>query len=113
MNLKRIELEKVIEKNKQSKICEICEILLQSLNDWSNDINELEVFDNEIKQFILADSTKKNIEKKLKNIDYSKYSWQSESLYGLLELFNYYENNISLTDIISLLRKDIFKIEDL
>ena len=113
MNLKRIELEKVIEKNKQSKIFEICEILLKSLNDWSNDINELEVFDYEIKQFILADSTKKNIEKKLKNIDYSKYSWQSESLYGLMELFNYYENNISLTDIISLLRKDIIKIEDL
>ena len=39
MNLKRIELEKVIEKNKQSKIFEICEILLKSLNDWSNDIN--------------------------------------------------------------------------
>ncbi|MFP9117685.1 hypothetical protein ACLI08_07850 [Flavobacterium sp. RNTU_13] len=86
--------------NKGEEFKKIATILLKSINDWPIEIITLEQFVNEVRYFIQNVHTKNNICFTLNRVNYSVNSWQAESLYGLQDVFEFYQDGISLYDII-------------
>jgi len=86
--------------NKGEEFKKIATILLESINDWPNEIITLEQFVNEVRYFIGNVPAKSSISLALDRIDYSVNSWQAESLSGLQDVFEFYRDGISLHDII-------------
>jgi predicted Zn-dependent peptidase len=106
MKLLIADIEESIEKGYYStQNIAVVEILLSSINDWPNSIVSLDDFEIEVRDFILAEPVKANIENRLKNIDFNKYAWEAESLSQLLEVYNYFNDNISLQEIINELKQ--------
>ena len=96
------EIEKLITKEHiPTNTKKVLEIFLLSINDWPNTVDNLNDYELKIQRFINNTTTKSNIKSVLNNIDFSKYAWQAESLYELLEIYNYFDENVSLKEIIS------------
>jgi hypothetical protein len=87
-------------------INDVIKIFLSAINDWPEDVSSLDDFELGVHSFISNNTTKRNIENSLENIDLSKYAWQSESMSQLLELFRYFKDGITLKDIIDELKID-------
>jgi len=78
----------------------ILTILCDSINDWPEKVVDLNDFKNKIFVFINKENIdKEDLEKVIGSIDYLKYSWQGESLFQMLEIFEYYPRKTSLIDI--------------
>ena len=102
MKLLIADIEELIEKGHFStQNIAVIDILLSSINDWPNSIVSLDDFELEVRNFILAEPIKANIENVLKSIDFNKCAWEAESLSQLLEVYNYIKENISLQEIIN------------
>jgi len=96
------DIEELLEKRHFSdNIKKVLEILLLAVNDWSNAVDSFNDYELEVQNFIKDTTTKNHIEKVLCDIDFSKYAWQAESLSELLEVYDYFENGISLKEIIN------------
>jgi len=85
------------------------DIILAAINDWPNPVLSLDDFEMEVAQFIKGKTTKGNLEKRLKNIDYNKDSWKAESLTQLIDIYSTYNGDMSLKEIIEDLK---IKIKD-
>ncbi len=96
--------KKVVLINDLEKISEVIDLLLAAVNDWPNSVLSLESFESEVKDFIGNETVKQNVELALTKIDFSKQSWQAESLSQLIEVFKFYDEGISLKKIIENLR---------
>jgi hypothetical protein len=95
------EIEELIDKEQFSpKIKVVAEIILTAINDWPNPIGNFYDYDLAVQNFIMNTTTKKNIELALSKIDISIYAWEAESFSSLLEVFDHFEKNISLKEII-------------
>lgn len=81
-------------------------IVIAAANDWPTSVETLEEYISEVEKFIDNISSKKNIETALKKIDFSKNSWESESLTQILDIFQYYEPNSSLNEIVKDFEKE-------
>jgi hypothetical protein len=73
-----------LDSNKKTTI----QILSFSINDWPDKILSLKEYELKLFEFINLPITKKNLTSTLKQIDYSKYSWQAESISQLIEVFD-------------------------
>ncbi len=69
--------------------------LLDAINDWPNEIHELDQYLSEVISFIGGEITRLNVSNSLSNIDYSINSWQAESISQLNELFKIFPDEIS------------------
>jgi hypothetical protein len=83
-----------------SDVKEVVDVLMLAINDWPNQVVKLEDYEIEVSKFIGQEATAKGITLALTNIDYSVHSWQAESLSELLNVFNFYDDNVSLKEII-------------
>ena len=102
------DIKKLIEKEHFSTdIKKVLEILLQAIDDWPNAIDNLNDYELDVQSFILNTTTKRNVEKTLSNIDFSKYAWHAESLSELLEIYNYFKEGVSLKEIINQIQQQI------
>ena len=79
----------------------VVQILLSAINDWPDLLDNLYDYDLAVQNFIKNTTTKKNIELALGKVDISKYAWEAESLSVLMEVFNHFEKDISIKEIIS------------
>lgn len=94
-------IEEILRSKKLStEINETIEILFSALNDWPININNLYDYELAVQNFIMNTTTKKNIEFTLSMINISKYAWEAESLSSLLEIYDYFEDGVSLKKII-------------
>ena len=102
------DLEDLLEKELiTDKMKLIIDLFLTAVNDWPKSIDNLDDYEYEVNEFIKGESTKTNIKNYLKNIDFTKYAWQSESLTGLLDVFKHYNDDLSLREIIEKLKIEI------
>ena len=85
--------------NNPERISEVRDILVASINDWPNPIDSLEQFEREIASFLDKRTFKRNLEYKLESIDLSEYAWHAESLSQVLELFDFYQDEVTLKEI--------------
>ena len=103
-NLSVRKIERVIDNNEiDEKLRSIINIFLSSINDWPVDVLTLCEYEKEVESFIENNTTKKNIQKVLRKIDFSKNSWESESLTQILDVFQFYKEGLSLKEIIECL----------
>ncbi len=102
------DIEEYIKNNNLEKADESALMLIMdAINDWPNDVNDLEDFTLQVNIFLKGKLTKENIETKLKQIDYSIYAWQAESLSQVLEIFFYFDNSMSVEEIIESIKTRI------
>jgi hypothetical protein len=103
-------LAEIQELNKVGAITlNLIQVLLNSINDWPNSIERLEDFELEVRTIIGGEVIHKRLEIFLSKIDLSRDAWQAESLSQLLDIFNFYDNEISLREILIDLKQ---KLED-
>lgn len=106
MSLSILELEEMVEIDKISpKIKNCIEILLSAINDWTTPVNNLCDYDKAVQNFIESVVTKRNIEIALSKIDLSRFAWEAESLSSLIEVFDYFKEGNTLSQIINELQK--------
>ncbi|MFD2907171.1 hypothetical protein ACFSX9_00340 [Flavobacterium ardleyense] len=70
---------------------------------------QLEDYELEVRNVIGDEVTRKSLELFLSNVDLSDNAWQAESLSQLLDIFNFYDKEISLNEILVDLKQ---KLED-
>jgi hypothetical protein len=111
--MKALGINKLLEiqelNNVKSIISSLLEVLLNSINDWPDSIETLEDFELKVRNIIGSEVTHKRLEIFLSKIDLSKNAWQAESLSQLLDIFNFYEDEISLRAILADLKQ---RLED-
>ena len=78
----------------------VIDIFLSAINDWPNSILTFEDYESEVEKFINGVTTKNNLQNILNKIDFSINAWQAESLSQVIEVFQYYNENMSLKSII-------------
>lgn len=108
INLKISKLIEIQELNKANIIIlNLIEILISSINDWPNSVLFLDDFEKEVRNIIGGEVTRKRLEIFIPKIDLSKNAWQAESLSQLIEIFNFYHNEVTLKEIIGDLKQKL------
>ncbi len=108
MKLKISQVEQYVEQDFiLSKIEIALDIFIKSINDWPRPIDNFDDYEEDIEAFIFNRTTKKNIENYLKKIDVVKNPWEGEALSQVVEVFKFFENDISLKEIIQQLKEHI------
>jgi len=102
--MKNFSINKLIEFQGSKKLNSIdqklIDILLAAINDWPDLIINLENYESEVAAFIGGETTKQKIKVAERKFDISKDAWKAESLSQIMELFDLYDTNISLKEII-------------
>ncbi|MCP1995521.1 hypothetical protein [Flavobacterium sp. HSC-61S13] len=94
-------LEKVQESEKLTgTIKEVISILLVAINDWPTPIISLGDYEKDVYKLIGEEVSRKTMKESISNIDNSKNAWEGESLSQLIEIFNYYEEEKQLKEIL-------------
>jgi hypothetical protein len=89
------------------------EVLLNSINDWPDKVITLDEFQNSVQLFIGKKVTMNSIKQRLTTIDFSKESWQAESLEQLQDIFlQFNTTEIDLKEVINKLEDFVSKIKD-
>lgn len=105
MSLSILEVEEMVENEKFSlEIRNGLKFLLSAINDWSAPVNNLYDYDLAVQNFIESLVTKRNIEISLSKIDISRFAWEAESLSSLIEVFDYFKESNTLSEIINELK---------
>jgi hypothetical protein len=79
-------------------------VLLAAIVDWPNSVTRVEDYEREVHQFVGGEVTKRTIKECLSKIDHSINAWQAESLTQLIDVFEYYGQDVSLKEVIIDLR---------
>lgn len=87
---------------------DITNILLSALNDWPHAVKDLADFESQIHKFINRETSIVNIKNSMKRIDFTKNSWEAESLTQLLELFEYYTDCDNLKSVFRKFEQSLF-----
>ena len=103
---KLIEIQEIIES--KIFISKLVEIFLNSINDWPNSVVSLEDFELDVQNIIRTDVTQKSLEIFLSEINLTKNAWQAESLSQLIHIFDYYNDKVSLKEIIMDLKQKLY-----
>jgi hypothetical protein len=81
--------------------------LLIAINDWPNPIVHLADYELQVCEFIGGEVTKNNLQDRLSKINLLENAWQAESLTQLLAVFELYESEISLKEVITNLEEKL------
>lgn len=101
MNYSILKIEEMLEQgNFSAEMITVIDILLSAANDWSDPLDNFYDYDLAVQNFIKNSTTKKHIELVLKNVDVSNYAWKAESLSSLIEVYDYFEEGITLKEIL-------------
>ena len=87
--------------NSKSRTYLALNIFKEAINDWPNYISTLKTYDKEVAIYLNETLTNKyNIEKALQTVNFTKDSWKAESLSIIVSVFDYFEKNQTLEQII-------------
>lgn len=108
MSLSVSYLEKIQESEKLTGVIkEIINILLAAINDWPAPIINLVDYEKEVYKLMGEEVSRETMEEYISNIDYSKNAWEGESFSQLIEVFNYYEEEKQLKEILKEIQGEI------
>jgi hypothetical protein len=101
MNYSISKIEEMVENKKFStKIIPVIQTLFSSVNDWPETLDNFYDYDIAVQNFIKNTTTRNHIELALKKVDVCNYAWEAESLSYLVEIYDYFEEGITLKEII-------------
>jgi predicted DNA-binding protein YlxM (UPF0122 family) len=81
-------------------IKKVVDIFLSALNDWPDTVLTFDDFESAVHDMIKDTTVKKNIEEFLKRVDLSKRAWEAESLSQIMEVYQFYNNDLTLKEIV-------------
>jgi hypothetical protein len=109
MKLKILQIEQIAElKSTSCEMKNVINIFISAMNDWPKVLTTLDDYENQVREFISANTSKENIITALTSIDFNKNAWESESLSQIIEVFDFFDEGLSLKDIIYLLERKFF-----
>lgn len=76
----------------ESNFKSVAENLLEAINDWPTEVSEPSELIAELKKQINERLTFDNINDFSKTLSFEKDAWKMESLYSILEIFNFERN---------------------
>ncbi len=97
----------VVLKTLSPKLKTVLEIFIHSMNDWRIEVNDLKSFDKLVMTFIGRVPNQKSITASLATLDFSKHAWEIESLSQLKDVFEYYDKDLSLNQIIMKIKEEL------
>lgn|SRR5690606_3138194 len=83
------------------------QVILNSINDWPNPVESLDVFVRLLSQSIGSPLTQINIEKYIWGLDPKTNAWEKESLTQLIPLFSHYHDGATLDKLFSKIEKEL------
>ena len=83
------------------------EIFLAAGNDWSSNPSSLEEYVTQIEEVLQGKATKQYLEQFARDADFSRHAWNAESASQLLEVYQFYGEHLSLSEIISDLKNKL------
>lgn len=101
MNFSISKIDEMVENGKFStEMIPVIETLLSAVNDWSEPMDNFYDYDLAVQKFIKNTTTRNHIELALKSVDVSNNAWEAESLCYLIEIYDNFEEGITLKEII-------------
>ena len=99
----------MLKKNESSDVLSVFNVFISSINDWPKNVKTFCEYEKEIEIFIEDVTTLHNISDHLKSIDLKYNPWESESLFQIMEVFQFYKRGITLKEIICVLSTGLEK----
>lgn len=75
-------------------------IIINAINDWPINTSSLKEFVSSVESKTGSPLYKERIEQFLDTPDFANNAWEAESLTQLLEIYQYYNSSLSITDIL-------------
>jgi len=105
MNLCVIEIEKAIGLGLLNpEVSNVLGVFLDAINDWPAPTSTLEEYVSRIEEVIGCVATKDSLEKYLADVNLQEDAWRAESLTVLLGVYQFYNGQVSLAEIVSQLK---------
>jgi len=79
------------------------DLLLQSVNDWRDEVHDLDEFYAVLLSELGNKPTRENIEHYLSRVNHLSKSWEVESLTSLIELFTHFKDESDLYNIFQMI----------
>ena len=96
------DIEKAIESGLlDNDTAKVLNIFLAAVNDWPENVFSLEEYIAKIEEKLKTIPNKQELEDFLRNASVAKYAWNMESIAGLLEIYQFYDDHFSLEQILS------------
>lgn len=83
------------------------QVILNSINDWPNPVESLDVFVRLLSQSIGSPLTQINIEKYIWGLDPKTNAWEKEALTQLIPLFSHYHDGYRTSTFFIFIKKDV------
>ena len=83
------------------------QVILDSINDWPNPVESLDIFVRLLSQSIGNPLTRIKIEEYILELDPRTNAWEKEALTQLISLFSHYHNGITLDKILFKIEKEL------
>lgn len=105
-----VDIERLIEEGLVNpELLECVRILLQSVNDWPTEIKSTEHFIQQLESSVHGELDEASIRARLLKIDFANEAWLAESLEELMEIFEFFPKDASLTQILKSIEDDLGK----
>lgn len=109
MNCTIDDIQRYIDNAPNDISTKMLKILLSSINDWPTPVLTLNEFLFSVEETLHGEASKRNLEQFLKTSDIRVDAWKQESIAEALEVFQYFDDGVTLRDIIANIEKVISK----
>jgi hypothetical protein len=94
-------IENISTSDLDEKTKRVIDIFVRSVNDWPSGVLNLDEFIIQLEEFISGIATKLSLETALTKPNIKNNAWKAEAITQVLEVYQYYDELLSLNDIIN------------
>ena len=94
--------------NSNSRVHLILSIFKEAIDDWPENVQTLFEYNNEVRVYIKAKTSKSNIERAMQSADIVNDTWKAESLAVILRVFDCFGMGETLDQIIKTIIQETF-----
>ena len=111
MSLSIVFIENISGNDIDEKTKSVIDIFVRSVNDWPSEVVNLDEFISQLEEFINGAATKLSLEATLTKLDLKNNAWEAEAITHVLEVYQYYDEGLSLSEIINALTNDLQRVQ--
>lgn len=94
-------IENISTSDLDEKTKRVIDIFVRSVNDWPSEVLNLDEFIIQLEEFINGVATKLSLEIALTKPNIKNNAWKAEAITQVLEVYQYYDEHLSLKEIVS------------
>ena len=111
MSLSIVFIENISGNDIDEKTKSVIDIFVRSVNDWPSEVVNLDEFISQLEEFINGAATKLSLEAAMTKLDLKNNAWEAEVITQVLEVYQYYDEGLSLSEIINALTNDLQRVQ--